>query len=82
MSFAGMMSDMRKSAARLYINNFIDAGRQNTMDILLVWVRIFGADLQGRMNNQKVVELYDPISDYVNSQLDLRSLFQNLNAHM
>lgn len=31
-----MMSDVRKSAARLYINNFVDSGRQNTMDLLLV----------------------------------------------
>ena len=36
MSLAGMVSDVRKSAARLYINNFIDSGRQNTMDLLLV----------------------------------------------
>ena len=31
-----MVSDVRKSAARLYINNFVDPGRQNTMDLLLV----------------------------------------------
>lgn len=36
MSLAGMVSDVRKSAARLYINNFVDSGRQNTMDLLLV----------------------------------------------
>lgn len=36
MSLAGMVSDVRKSAARLYINNFVDPGRQNTMDLLLV----------------------------------------------
>jgi hypothetical protein len=61
MSLAGMVSDVRKSAARLYINNFVDSGRQNTMDVLL-----------GRLNNQRAVELYDPISDYVNSQLAAR----------
>ena len=38
MSLAGMVSDVRKSAARLYINNFVDPGRQNTMDILLVYM--------------------------------------------
>jgi hypothetical protein len=37
MSFGGLMSDVRKSAARLYINNFVDSGRQNTIDILLVF---------------------------------------------
>jgi synaptojanin len=62
MSLAGMVSDVRKSAARLYINNFVDPGRQNTMDLLL-----------GRLNGQRAVELYDPISDYVNSQLAARA---------
>ena len=36
MSFAGALADARKSATRLYVNNFADKGRQNTIDILLV----------------------------------------------
>lgn len=36
MSLAGAIADARKSAARLYINNFADQGRQNTIDTLLV----------------------------------------------
>lgn len=36
MSLAGAFSDFTKSATRLYINNFEDKGRQNTIDMLLV----------------------------------------------
>ena len=36
MSFAGAIADARKSATRMYINNFADKGRQNTIDMLLV----------------------------------------------
>ena len=36
MSLAGAIADARKSATRLYVNNFADKGRQNTMDTLLV----------------------------------------------
>lgn len=36
MSLAGAISDARKSAARIYINNFADKGRQNVVDMLLV----------------------------------------------
>ncbi|KAL8655843.1 MAG: hypothetical protein Q9210_000645 [Variospora velana] len=36
MSLAGAIADARKSATRLYINNFADKGRQNTIDMLLV----------------------------------------------
>lgn len=36
MSLAGAIADARKSAARMYINNFADKGRQTTMDLLLV----------------------------------------------
>ncbi|KAL8661810.1 MAG: hypothetical protein Q9202_005236 [Teloschistes flavicans] len=35
MSLAGAIADARKSATRLYINNFADQGRQNTIDMLL-----------------------------------------------
>lgn len=36
MSLAGAFADARKSATRIYINNFADKGRQNTIDMLLV----------------------------------------------
>lgn len=36
MSLAGAFADARKSATRMYINNFADKGRQNTVDMLLV----------------------------------------------
>lgn len=62
MSFAGAIADARKSATRLYINNFADKGRQNTIDVLL-----------GRLVGQTPVHLFDPINDYVTSELSKRS---------
>lgn len=62
MSLAGAIADVRKSAQRLYINNFEDKGRQNTIDMLL-----------GRLMGQMPVDLYDPINDFVTSELNKRS---------
>lgn len=62
MSLAGAIADARKSATRLYINNFTDKQRQNTIDMLL-----------GRLVGQSPVSLYDPINDYVNAELNRRS---------
>ncbi|KAK3113471.1 Inositol-1,4,5-trisphosphate 5-phosphatase 1 [Teratosphaeriaceae sp. CCFEE 6253] len=62
MSLAGALADVRKSAQRLYINNFEDKGRQNTIDMLL-----------GRLIGQMPVHLYDPINDWVASELSRRS---------
>ncbi|KAK4199132.1 putative inositol-1,4,5-trisphosphate 5-phosphatase [Triangularia verruculosa] len=62
MSLAGAIADVRKSATRLYHNNFTDKGRQNTIDTLL-----------GRLVGQASVVLYDPISDYVSGELQRRS---------
>jgi synaptojanin len=62
MSLAGAISDARKSATRLYINNFADKGRQNTLDLLL-----------GRIYGQAPVVLYDPINDFIVSELTKRS---------
>ena len=61
MSLAGAIADARKSATRMYINNFADKGRQNTIDVLL-----------GRLMDQQPVHLYDPIADYVNAELKRR----------
>ncbi|KAL1623586.1 Inositol-1,4,5-trisphosphate 5-phosphatase 1 [Neofusicoccum ribis] len=44
MSLAGAIADARKSAQRMYINNFADKGRQNTIDMLLpiyIWAGTF-----------------------------------------
>jgi hypothetical protein len=73
MSLAGAIADARKSATRLYINNFADKGRQNTIDVLL-----------GRMVGQTPVHLFDPINDYVTTELNKRSSeFQSAeNIHM
>lgn len=61
MSLAGAIADARKSATRMYINNFADKGRQNTIDMLL-----------GRLMDQSPVNLYDPITDYVSAELKRR----------
>jgi endonuclease/exonuclease/phosphatase family metal-dependent hydrolase len=63
MSLAGAIADARKSATRLYVNNFADKGRQNTIDLLL-----------GRLIGQTPVDLYDPINDYVNTELSRKAL--------
>lgn len=62
MSLAGAIADARKSATRLYVNNFADKGRQNTIDLLL-----------GRLMGQAPVDLYDPVHDYVTSEVFRRA---------
>ena len=64
MSLAGALADARKSATRMYINNFADKGRQNTIDMLL-----------GRLIGQVPVHLYDPLNDFVVAELARRSVF-------
>ncbi|KAK2768791.1 inositol polyphosphate 5-phosphatase [Arachnomyces sp. PD_36] len=61
MSLAGAIADARKSATRLYVNNFTDKAKQNTIDLLL-----------GRLVSQNPVLLYDPINDFVNMELGKR----------
>ncbi|PWW76141.1 DNase I-like protein [Tuber magnatum] len=62
MSLAGAIADARKSAARIYINNFADKEKQNTIDVLL-----------GRLVGQHSVYLYDPINDFVTTELSKRA---------
>ncbi|KAL8768118.1 MAG: hypothetical protein Q9209_005581 [Squamulea sp. 1 TL-2023] len=62
MSLAGAIADARKSATRMYINNFADKGRQNTVDMLL-----------GRLVGQRPVYLYDPVNDFIDSELQERA---------
>lgn len=61
MGLAGALADVTKSVGRMYINNFVDKGRQNTMDLLL-----------GRTAGQQQVVLHDPINDYVTMELNRR----------
>lgn len=62
MSLAGALADARKSATRLYVNNFTDKARQKTIDLLL-----------GRLANQTPVHLYDPMNDLVTEELSRRA---------
>lgn len=62
MSLAGALADARKSATRLYVNNFTDKARQKTIDLLL-----------GRLANQIPVYLYDPVNDMVTEELSRRA---------
>lgn len=65
MSFAGVLSDATKSVSRMYINNFVDKGKQQNIDELL-----------GRLNGQQAVRLYDPINDMVTEEMNkLKSNF-------
>lgn len=50
MSLAGAIADARKSATRMYINNFADKGRQNTIDMLLVNDEMFHNHLKALTN--------------------------------
>ncbi|KAB8202267.1 SacI homology domain-containing protein [Aspergillus parasiticus] len=63
MSIAGALADARKTATRLYVNNFSDKARQKTIDLLL-----------GRLTDQLPVRLYDPINDLVSDELNRRAL--------
>lgn len=62
MSLAGALADARKSATRLYVNNFTDKARQQTIDLLL-----------GRLANQMPVYLYDPVNELVIEELNRRA---------
>lgn len=62
MSFAGALADARKTATRLYVNNFSDKARQQTIELLL-----------GRLANQIPVHLYDPFNDLVSQELSQRA---------
>lgn len=61
MSIAGALADARKSATRLYMNNFVDKSRQASIDTLL-----------GLLANQVLVAIWDPVNDFVSSELSRR----------
>lgn len=59
MSFAGAISDATKSVSRLYINNFVDKGKQQNIDGLL-----------GKLTGQKPVKIFDPENNYLTKKLN------------
>lgn len=71
MSLAGALADARKSATRLYVNNFTDRARQKTIDLLL-----------GRLANQIPVYLYDPMNDLVTEELSRRASEYSSTKHI
>ncbi|KAJ5085615.1 hypothetical protein N7532_010386 [Penicillium argentinense] len=71
MSLAGALADARKSATRLYVNNFTDKARQKTIDLLL-----------GRLANQIPVHLYDPMNDLVTEELNRRASEYSSTKHV
>lgn len=62
MSIAGAFSDATKSVARAFNNNFVDDKKQITIDMLM-----------GRQVGQEPVILYDPINDFVSTELARRA---------
>ncbi|SCU82953.1 LADA_0C08856g1_1 [Lachancea dasiensis] len=62
MSFAGVLSDATKSVSRMYINNFMDKNKQVNIDTLL-----------GRLSNQRAVALFDPVNEYISTELNKAS---------
>ncbi|KAJ5218285.1 uncharacterized protein N7498_000384 [Penicillium cinerascens] len=71
MSLAGALADARKSATRLYVNNFTDKARQKTIDLLL-----------GRLAHQIPVYLYDPMNDLVTEELSRRASEYSSTKHI
>ncbi|KAL6930091.1 hypothetical protein ACO0SA_001498 [Hanseniaspora valbyensis] len=59
MSFAGALSDATKSVSRMYINNFMDKGKQSNIDKLL-----------GKLPDQEPVSIVDPQREYIKQKLN------------
>ncbi|ODV85565.1 hypothetical protein CANARDRAFT_176012 [[Candida] arabinofermentans NRRL YB-2248] len=57
MGFAGALSDATKSISRIYINNFVDKGKQVVTDTLL-----------GKNSNQVAVAIFDPVTEYIQEE--------------
>ncbi|CAI8491937.1 unnamed protein product [Hanseniaspora opuntiae] len=58
MSLAGALSDATKSVSRMYINNFMDKGKQSNIDRLL-----------GKLADQTPVGIVDPQREFIKSKL-------------
>ncbi|KAI9592404.1 SacI homology domain-containing protein [Syncephalis fuscata] len=61
-TFAGLLSDASKSLTRMYNSTFQDKQKQETIDQLL-----------GKLVYQKQVIIYDPMSELIQTELQLRS---------
>ncbi|KAI9272507.1 SacI homology domain-containing protein [Sporodiniella umbellata] len=61
-TFMNVLSDATRSVNRFYINNFQDKARQEVIDLLL-----------GKLANQTVIAIHDPLSDSVTRQLTKRA---------
>ncbi|KAL4214955.1 DNase I-like protein [Rhizopus microsporus] len=60
-TFMNVLSDATRSVNRFYINNFQDKARQEVIDLLL-----------GKLANQIMIAIHDPLSDSVTQQLTKR----------
>ncbi|XBW38689.1 hypothetical protein QEN19_004277 [Hanseniaspora menglaensis] len=72
MSLAGALSDATKSVSRMYINNFMDKGKQSNIDKLL-----------GKLPDQLPVSIVDPQREFIKQKLaDAKSQYltsENVN---
>lgn len=59
MSLAGALSDATKSVSRMYINNFMDKGKQSNIDRLL-----------GKLADQVPVGIVDPQREFIKEKLN------------
>ena len=69
MSLAGAIADARKSATRMYINNFADKGRQNTIDMLLVCHASLAWDTHPLINDRDVWSINRPSISLIRSTI-------------
>ncbi|GAA99670.1 uncharacterized protein L969DRAFT_17015 [Mixia osmundae IAM 14324] len=60
-TLSGLLSDATKSVSRLYIGNFVDKGKQQSIDSLL-----------GNLDGQEQVIVFNPARDQVNAQMNAR----------
>jgi len=58
MGLAGALSDATKSLSRIYINNFVDKGKQVVIDTLL-----------GKNTNQMPVSIFDPVTEWLSKRM-------------
>ncbi|KAK4701408.1 synaptojanin, partial [Phenoliferia sp. Uapishka_3] len=61
-SFAGLLSDATKSVGRMYQSNFIDGGKQKSIDALL-----------GHLSTSQKVRVYNPVNDALREGLKARA---------
>ncbi len=67
LGFSDYIEDMKKSAYRLYCGNVTDKAKQESVDLLL-----------GLGNVVTSVELFNPVSELVQSQLSSKYFYYNI----